>query len=228
MSLCSSWKRIILICVCGWHKIGWKENNFDPIGKYSIKKSIWENQHFSWIMYTWSALKDNVKWAKILLDNYRTMFESRISAGDQRNYHPLKIIVFLHGQEVCTSRKFCWNTVGKSFWLGLFFVNRARGLFLSVDDLKKTGKKQNISPKWKILVKKRWSGRTNIISWPRILGDALKERVSDKWRYCRQQQEHDRIQNLRWCFRIATKLLLYFRVTGAHTTVLDYAVMFIR
>ena len=25
MSLCSSWKRIILICVCGWPKIGWKE-----------------------------------------------------------------------------------------------------------------------------------------------------------------------------------------------------------
>ena len=25
MSLCSSWKRIILISVCGWHKIGWKE-----------------------------------------------------------------------------------------------------------------------------------------------------------------------------------------------------------
>ena len=25
MSLCSSWKRNILICVCGWHKIGWKE-----------------------------------------------------------------------------------------------------------------------------------------------------------------------------------------------------------
>ena len=25
ISLCSSWKRIILICVCGCHKIGWKE-----------------------------------------------------------------------------------------------------------------------------------------------------------------------------------------------------------
>ena len=25
MSLCTSWKRIILICVCGWNKIGWKE-----------------------------------------------------------------------------------------------------------------------------------------------------------------------------------------------------------
>ena len=25
MSLCTSWKRIILICACGWHNIGWKE-----------------------------------------------------------------------------------------------------------------------------------------------------------------------------------------------------------
>ena len=25
MSLCTWWKRIILICVCGWHEIGWKE-----------------------------------------------------------------------------------------------------------------------------------------------------------------------------------------------------------
>ena len=30
-------------------------------GKNSIKKSIWENQHLSWIMYTWTVLKDNVK-----------------------------------------------------------------------------------------------------------------------------------------------------------------------
>ena len=30
-------------------------------GKYSIKKAIWENQHLSWIMYTWAALNDNVK-----------------------------------------------------------------------------------------------------------------------------------------------------------------------
>ena len=29
--------------------------------KYSIKKLIWENQHFSLIMCTWSVLKDNVK-----------------------------------------------------------------------------------------------------------------------------------------------------------------------
>ena len=29
-------------------------------GNYSTKKSIWENQHLSWIMYTWDSLKDNV------------------------------------------------------------------------------------------------------------------------------------------------------------------------
>ena len=30
-------------------------------GNYSTKKSIWENQHLSWIMKTWVVLKDNVK-----------------------------------------------------------------------------------------------------------------------------------------------------------------------
>ena len=30
-------------------------------GKYSIKKTIWQNQHLSWIMYAWAALNDNAK-----------------------------------------------------------------------------------------------------------------------------------------------------------------------
>ena len=46
-------------------------------GKYSIKKSIWENQHLSWITYTWTALNDNVKQA--ILWTKQTMFGSRIS-----------------------------------------------------------------------------------------------------------------------------------------------------
>ena len=32
-------------------------------------------------MYTWAALKDNVKKSKNTVDNYRAMMESRISAG---------------------------------------------------------------------------------------------------------------------------------------------------
>ena len=43
--------------------INWLERNKILIrcGNYSTKKSIWENQHLSWITYTWAALKDNVK-----------------------------------------------------------------------------------------------------------------------------------------------------------------------
>ena len=47
-------------------KLAGKKQILIRCGKYSIKKSIWENQHLSWIMYTWAALKDNAKQAKIL------------------------------------------------------------------------------------------------------------------------------------------------------------------
>ena len=68
--------------LCVWMTSKWLERNKILIqcGNYSTKRLIWENQHLSLIMKTWSVLKDNVKWAKIV-DNYRTMFESRISAG---------------------------------------------------------------------------------------------------------------------------------------------------
>ena len=48
-------------------------------GNYSTKKSIWENQHLSWIMCTW-ATQRRCEISKDIVDNYRTMFESRISA----------------------------------------------------------------------------------------------------------------------------------------------------
>ena len=48
-------------------KIAGKNKILIRCGNYSIKKLIWENQHLSWITYTWGALKDNVKHAKMLL-----------------------------------------------------------------------------------------------------------------------------------------------------------------
>ena len=41
----------------------WLERNKILIrcGHFSTKKSIWENQHLSWIMYTCDALNDNAK-----------------------------------------------------------------------------------------------------------------------------------------------------------------------
>ena len=55
--------------LCMWMTSNWLERNKTLIrcGKYSIKKLIWENQHISLIICTWDVLKDNVKYAKILL-----------------------------------------------------------------------------------------------------------------------------------------------------------------
>ena len=49
--------------LCMWTTWNWLERKKILIRcrKYSLLKSIWENQHLSWIMYTWAALKDNAK-----------------------------------------------------------------------------------------------------------------------------------------------------------------------
>ena len=39
-----------------------KKQNLDPMWKIPDKEvDIWENQHLSWITYTWAALNDNAK-----------------------------------------------------------------------------------------------------------------------------------------------------------------------
>ena len=110
MSLCSSWKRIILICICGWHKIGWQETKtLIRCGKYS-KKLIWENRHLSLIscipgMYsktTWNKqrycgqLQNHVRFA-----NFR--------GEEQKNYHARKIWVFLRGPMT-------WKVMTRNVW----------------------------------------------------------------------------------------------------------------
>ena len=70
----SNWERLFVHCekgysyLCMWMTSNLLERNKTLIrcGKYSIKMSIWENQHLSLIMYNWAALKDNVNQAKIL------------------------------------------------------------------------------------------------------------------------------------------------------------------
>ena len=42
-------------------KLPGKKQNLDPMWKVLHKKSIWENQHLFWIMYTWAALNENAK-----------------------------------------------------------------------------------------------------------------------------------------------------------------------
>ena len=83
MLIRTPWKRVILICVCGWRKIGWKETKtLIRCGRYSTKKSIWENQHLAWIMCIWDALKDNVEISKDVVDNSRNhVWIAKLPAG---------------------------------------------------------------------------------------------------------------------------------------------------
>ena len=67
--------------LCMWMTYNWLERNKTLIqcGKYSTKKSIWENQHLDHVYLGCTQRQCEI--SKDIVDNYRTMFESRISAG---------------------------------------------------------------------------------------------------------------------------------------------------
>ena len=69
--------------LCMWMTSNWLERNKILIrcGKYSIKKLIWENQHLSLDHVYLGCTQRKCERSKDIVDNYRTMFESRISAG---------------------------------------------------------------------------------------------------------------------------------------------------
>ena len=82
--------------------------------------------------------------------------------------------------------------------LDCLFEHREKGLFLSVyvDDIKLTGKKQDLDPMWKVLNKEVDFGRTNIFPGSCVLG-VHSTTMPSKQRYCGQLQTHVRIANFR-------------------------------
>ena len=131
MSLCTSCKRIILICVCGWHQIGWKETNY--------RSDVESTQWTSWLggtnIISWPCLprmypttvwnKQRCCWQ---LQNHVRIQEFRRSNG--KNYQARKHRRFLRGP---TIRKFMpksvkWrtkqrNSCTKSLLLVLVTIN---------------------------------------------------------------------------------------------------------
>ena len=85
MSLCTSWKRIILICVCGWHKIGWKETKFwSDVETTQQRSRFGRTNIILWHCFFWSH-STRVSTSKDIVNNYRDVFESRMSAGGKEN-----------------------------------------------------------------------------------------------------------------------------------------------
>ena len=69
--------------LCMWMTSSWLARNKILIrcAKYKTKKLIWENQQHSLIMFFLECTQRQCEISKDTVDNYRTMFESRISAG---------------------------------------------------------------------------------------------------------------------------------------------------
>ena len=60
-------RRTILVCECGRLKKGWEETEHRPIVESAHEKMlIWENRHHSLTVSIWVALKENVRYARIL------------------------------------------------------------------------------------------------------------------------------------------------------------------
>ena len=58
-------------------------------------------------MYTWAALKDNVKWAKILWTNTEPCSNREFQQEEQKNFHSLKIFVFLESHAKTCVERYC-------------------------------------------------------------------------------------------------------------------------
>ena len=79
MLIRTPWKRVVLICVCWWHQVGWKET-IDPMWKVLNKEvDLGEPTSFLDRVYL-GCTQRQCELSKDIVDNYWTMFESRINA----------------------------------------------------------------------------------------------------------------------------------------------------
>ena len=110
MSLCTSWKRIILICVCGWHKIGWKDTkSWSDVETTQKEVDLGEPTSFLDHVYL-GCTQRQCEISKDVVDNNRTMFESRISAGGaEKSPFPQSFLFLLHGLMV-------WKVMQWNLW----------------------------------------------------------------------------------------------------------------
>ena len=92
-------------------KLAGKKQNLDPMWKVLNEVDLGEPTSFLDHVYL-GCTQRKCEISKDIVDNYRTMFESEISAGrGQKNYHSLKIFVFLHGHMTWKVMPNVWNDI---------------------------------------------------------------------------------------------------------------------
>ena len=103
-------KWIILICVCGWHKMSGKKQNIDPMWKV-LNKEVDLGEPTSFLDHeNLGCTQRQCEISKDIVDNYRTMFWiANFSGWNRKNFHTLKIFVFLHGLMI-------WRVMQRNVW----------------------------------------------------------------------------------------------------------------
>ena len=94
-------------------KLAGKKHNIDPMWKV-LNKEVDLGEPTSFLDHVYlGCTQRQCEVSQNIVDNYRTMFESRISAGgEQRNFHSPKILVFLHGLMIRkVMQRSVWNDI---------------------------------------------------------------------------------------------------------------------
>ena len=88
MFICQPGERTIPIRVCGRYQTGRRTENIEPTWKILMKDvDLGEPTSFLDHVYL-ECTQRECQTSKDVVDNYRNMFESRISAGAKENYLP--------------------------------------------------------------------------------------------------------------------------------------------
>ena len=97
------------LCTVDDIRLGGKKQNIDPMWKV-LNKEVDLGEPTSFLDHVYlGCTQRQCEISKNTVDNYRTMFESRISAGATENYHARKIFVFLRGPAI-------WKVMPRNVW----------------------------------------------------------------------------------------------------------------
>ena len=94
-------------------KLAGKKQNIDPMLKV-LNKEVDLGEPTSFLDHeNLGCSQRQCEKSKDMVDNYRTMLESRISAGrTEKNFHTPKIFVFPHGLMIClVMPRNVWNDI---------------------------------------------------------------------------------------------------------------------
>ena len=90
-------------------KLAGKKQNLDPMWKV-LNKEVDLGEPTSFLDHVYlGCTQRQCQISKDIVDNYRTMFKSRISGEELKDFHTLRIFVFLHGLMI-------WKVMRRNEW----------------------------------------------------------------------------------------------------------------